>query len=55
MVDKLLKKVELSKDLDTLTDRIDTLYNWYFSREKIIPNHISDKCITVVENFNYYY
>ena len=50
-VDKLLEKVELSKDMDTLMDRVDTLFNWYFSREERIPNDILDKCITVVDNF----
>jgi len=50
-VDKLWKKVELSKDMDTLMDRLDTLFNWYWSRKKRVPNDILDKCITVVDNF----
>jgi len=51
-VDKLLEKVELSKDMDTLMDRLNTLFNWYFSRKKRIPNHITNKCIKIVENFS---
>jgi len=51
-VDKLLEKVELSKDMDTLIERVYTLCDWYFSRKERIPSHILKKCIKIVENFS---